>query len=115
MVIACLARIAERFGRRPIVYTSRSFMKECLGSSTALSGYPLWVVDYSQDPPRLPAGWKEWTFWQHSETGDAAGVTPLDLDRYRGDLASLLAFIDGSVSPVVHSAVPTRARLRTRR
>ena len=114
-VTQCLDRISQLFGRRPIVYTSRSFMTECLGGSTALAASPLWVVDYNRDPPRVPTGWTNWTFWQHSETGQAGGVQPIDLDRYRGDLASLRAFVEASVMPALQPASRSprrRSRIR---
>ncbi len=95
-----LARVEALFRRRPIVYTSRSFMNECLGGSTALGGRALWVVDYGKSPPRMPSGWVDWALWQHSELGSVAGVAgPVDVDWFRGDLPALRRFVRGSLLP----------------
>ena len=95
-----LARVEALFRRRPIVYTSRSFMNEFLGGSTALGDRALWVVDYGKSPPRMPAGWPDWTLWQHSERGSVAGVAGfVDVNWFRGDLPALQRFVSASLLP----------------
>ncbi len=95
-----LARVEALFRRRPVVYTSRSFMNECLGGSTALRDRALWVVDYGKSPPRMPPGWADWALWQHSEQGSVAGVAgSVDVDWFRGDLPALHRFVSDSLLP----------------
>jgi len=71
-----LESVEEAIGQTPIVYTGTAFWHECLKNSEALAGYPLWIAHYtSAQEPEIPSAWKRWTFWQHSEKGNVAGVT----------------------------------------
>jgi GH25 family lysozyme M1 (1,4-beta-N-acetylmuramidase) len=50
--------------------------------------YPLWIAAYNTTAPRIPAPWKEWTFWQYTDNGDGTqyGVESknIDLNHYSG-------------------------------
>jgi GH25 family lysozyme M1 (1,4-beta-N-acetylmuramidase) len=50
--------------------------------------YPLWIAAYNTVAPRIPAPWKEWTFWQFTDNGDGAkyGVESknIDLNHFNG-------------------------------
>jgi GH25 family lysozyme M1 (1,4-beta-N-acetylmuramidase) len=50
--------------------------------------YPLWIAAYNTTAPRIPAPWKEWTFWQFTDNGDGAkyGVESknIDLNHFNG-------------------------------
>lgn len=74
----------------PILYTRASFWKT-LGNPAGFERYPLWIAHYTQNPkPTLPQGWGNYTFWQFSESGTAAGVAGgCDLNRFAGDEAAL--------------------------
>jgi hypothetical protein len=72
-------------GRRPLVDVGYYFWRDQLGATTAVSGYRLWLPQYTPDPQPylLPSAWPMWTFWQHSNSGAVPGIgTPVDLDRY---------------------------------
>jgi GH25 family lysozyme M1 (1,4-beta-N-acetylmuramidase) len=61
-----LDRVEAAFGRKPIIYTARGYITGCLGSTTALSGYPLQVADWGDvSQPRLPPGSSSWLMWQY--------------------------------------------------
>ncbi len=78
-----LEKVAAAYGVQPILYSDLSFIQENLASG--FSDYPLWVADYSSDPPDPPGDWQKWTFWQNSDTGEVAGIDgDVDLDRYQG-------------------------------
>lgn len=73
---ACLARMTELWGQRPLVYTYPWFMQALLRGGADLSflaDYPLWMADYKYagkeivdgQSPVLPSPWTRWTFWQH--------------------------------------------------
>jgi lysozyme len=82
-----LKRVERRTRRRPIIYTSPS-MSERLGEG--FGHYDLWVAHYQVDCPTLPAGWRRWTFWQHSSSGAVAGVAgPVDLNHFAGRVGDL--------------------------
>lgn len=67
------ARVTAHGGRKPLVYTFRSFAEA--GNCAGLGGYPLWIADPSSTPgrPRVPAPWKTWALHQYGQQG-------LDLD-----------------------------------
>lgn len=76
-------------GRRTMIYTRKGFW-ESIGNPAGFDDRRLWVADYSRDPPRLPKGWNEWTFFQLSESGHVDGInSQVDLDRFAGTLDEL--------------------------
>lgn len=76
-------------GRKTIIYTRASFWRE-IGDPTGFEDHPVWVADYSRDPPRLPKGWSEYTFFQYTEKGKVDGIAgDVDLNRFNGDFQGL--------------------------
>ena len=99
-VLRWLERVRTALKRIPVLYVQKSFMVAKFGDGPFFKDFPLFVVDISQSPPRLPGAWTTWTFWQHSHTGTRPGVTgPLDLDRFNGSLSDLLTFIQETTLP----------------
>ncbi|HSK81019.1 MAG TPA: GH25 family lysozyme [Thermoanaerobaculia bacterium] len=84
-----LSLVQQRTLRVPILYTNRDFW-DGLGTSQ-FGGYPLWVAEYGVAAPSpLPAGWRQWSFWQFSQTGRIGGIRgEVDLDLFRGSLQDL--------------------------
>ncbi|MEH0554295.1 GH25 family lysozyme [Streptomyces sp. B21-101] len=91
---AWLDTVEAAFGRRPVVYTQKSFLDDCLGSTPAFAAYPLQLADYRRSitAPPLPNGSGTWLMWQYTEsalfdgirapaTGDVFNGTQEDLDR----------------------------------
>jgi lysozyme len=92
VVIANLTSFLESLqqwtGKQPMIYTGPGFWNG-LGTS-AFGGYPLWVAEYGVAEPTLPTGWTLWDFWQHSETGQVAGIQgSVDLNVFSGSLSAL--------------------------
>jgi lysozyme len=78
-------------GRTSILYTTASFWTS-LGNPAGFGDRPLWVADYSQDPPRLPKGWTGYAFLQKSQSGQVDGIAGnIDLDFFNGDIDVLTA------------------------
>lgn len=78
-------------GRKTIVYTTASFWAT-LGNPAGFSDHPLWVADYSQDPPRMPKGWASYAFFQKSQEGTVNGIAgKIDVDFFNGDIDVLTA------------------------
>ncbi len=85
---AFLASLQQLTGKPPMIYTDPGFWNG-LGTS-AFGGYPLWVANYGVSQPTLPTGWALWDFWQHSQTGQVAGIEgPVDLDVFSGPSSAL--------------------------
>jgi lysozyme len=93
LALQWLQIVEQALGRKPIVYTRRSFVQQKLGDASALAVYPLWVAHYTRaSKPALPPGWKTWTIWQYTGSGAVAGITgKVDMNRFQGTLADLLA------------------------
>ncbi len=89
---AFLDLIEGRYRVKPILYSGLSFAAAQL---QGFGDYPLWLAEYTTAPaPRLPGGWKTWTFWQYSQDGRVDGVDgAVDLDRFNGDEAALQALL----------------------
>jgi len=75
---AWLEEVEKQTGRKPMLYTARSWWRERMGSEATfreLKDYPVWIADYSQssrafEVPKTPANSK-WSMWQFT---DAAGM-----------------------------------------
>jgi lysozyme len=95
VLLSLLGQIALATGRTPIIYTNRGFWDPNTASSTAFAAtYPLWVAEYGVAAPHgLPAGWANYTFWQHTEKLPAIPGTNtlLDGDYFNGALTDLQA------------------------
>ncbi len=84
-----LDKVEQATGLVPIIYTGPGYW-DSLGTS-AFGHYPLWIAEYGVQSPKLPNGWARWTFWQFSESGTVAGISPVDQDVFNGTLADLAA------------------------
>jgi lysozyme len=67
-----LEAVRAAFGRQPIVYTDPSFWQNSVAAD--FSAYPLWLACYA-DAPEVPAAWRAWTFWQHTDAGEVNGIS----------------------------------------
>jgi lysozyme len=74
--------IEQYYGVKPIIYTYVDFYEKNLNGY--FDDYPLWVAHYLQ--PHQPRISREWTFWQHSESGHVNGIfSRVDFDVFSGD------------------------------
>lgn len=92
-----LARVQEKTGRVPVVYTSASFWMT-MGSpaATGFADVALWDANWTTSCPTIPPAWKTWTFWQNSSTGTVPGISGsgnVDLDQFNGSLAALQDYV----------------------
>ena len=86
-LLECLKVTEDKFGIRPMIYTSGSKGVQLIGTAPWAKDYDLWVADYGIDGkgggqgiPRLPTEWATTGFkiWQFTKT-------PLDQDRMLKD------------------------------
>jgi|688.fasta_scaffold611944_1 lysozyme len=91
MIVAWLTEVEKRLGVKPIIYASRSFVIDVLGSDPRLAGWVYWMARYRSRVETPPRPFKRWAFWQFTETGTAPGITgAVDLDVFNGTLDDLL-------------------------
>lgn len=77
-----LDALEEYYKVKPIIYTNASFYKKYFDGY--LDEYPLWVAHYLQ--PKQPRIGRNWSFWQHSESGRVNGITSkVDFNVFKGD------------------------------
>lgn len=98
----CLAKIKDKLGIRPLIYTYRSFWDDNMDDS--FSVYSLWLADYGNDKPvgpfvphrpapALPKGFTDFVIWQYAEFGSVAGMNSgVDLNLFRGSRDELVQF-----------------------
>ena len=111
-----LGVVEQKLGRAPMIYTAPSYWNEYMTDD--FGSYPLWVAEYGVSSPKSVNGWGAWAFWQYSESGDLAGLNPVDLDYFNGSLNDLMAFIHSSAGSSVSmqpapSAPPATDSTRT--
>ncbi|MFP2903804.1 glycoside hydrolase family 25 protein [Pyxidicoccus sp. 3LFB2] len=102
-VRTCLEAIEDRAGVKPILYTYPGFWEQQMTDD--FGEWPLWIAHYGVQQPRIPRGWKAWTFWQRSAKGRVDGVEgDVDTNVFHGTPEQLTEFVrklSGSPSRVV--------------
>ncbi len=123
-----LAAVAAKTSRKPIFYSSPSFLEGAMALDPTLRQYPLWMARYSLDPavnvnqPNIKGigcfahPWSnanctaQWQFWQYTSCGIAGkyGVpgTRVDLNVFAGTPSKFLALIKGTWAPEPSDSLP---------
>jgi lysozyme len=87
-----LDTVEKALSRKPMIYTNTNFWNETI--NTDFSKYPLWIAEYGVSQPKIPSSWKNWNFWQSSQSGSVAGVTgSVDVDVFAGSMSDLMNLI----------------------
>ncbi len=97
-----LDRVEQATGRAPLIYTYPYFWATAMGGTSAFTRYPLWIASYQQSGPALPlpGGWRDWTFWQHTDRSTEPGILGgVDGNRFRGSVDELRALARLPVDP----------------
>jgi lysozyme len=77
-------------GHLPLVYTSPSFWHDRLGGPAEHFGCELWIAHYEVARPAVPAAWRSYAMWQHTQSGELNGVKgKCDLNRMPGGQVAL--------------------------
>ncbi len=109
-----LDSVEAAFGRKPMIYSSYTFINSQRISAPWLINYPLWLAQYPYQPgttqeyqspqmtptpsqymPQQPSGFQPWTFWQYSSKGQMNGFGPgqlLDFNYFNGSMDDLNKF-----------------------
>ena len=76
-----LKAVEKRYGRKPAIYASSSFIKDYLDKEI-VENYPVWVAHYEKDSPAFEG----WTWWQFTDRAVVKGVPgEVDLSVMRVD------------------------------
>jgi lysozyme len=82
-----LSHVTERFGFKPLVYTSPAFVQEHGLGGLGNDDYGLWVAHWGVSAPMIPEGWSTWAVWQHTARGQVAGINGnVDMNWFNGDV-----------------------------
>ena len=75
--------VEKETGKIPIIYTGYSYIKD-MNLPNYFSRYPLWLAWYTTaDRVKAPLPWKNWTYWQYSESAMVEGIGKCDVNWYR--------------------------------
>lgn len=76
----------------PMLYVPSSYLPSSADTS-ALVKYPLWIASYKGGPPKLPAGYSRYTFWDFTNgtDGDPGPMSGAQSFRFDGTREELLA------------------------
>ena len=90
-----LARVEERLGVKPMIYTSSVFWVDRMGDTTwfAENGYRLWIRHWGVDSPSVPAdnwGGHGWTLWQYGKAPVPGIAGKVDTNRFNGTVLAPL-------------------------
>lgn len=99
-----VARLKAISGKTPMIYTSDGFWRDGKEAYALTQECDLWVASYRpMPPPRMPAGWNTWRFWQWTSKGDGlahgAESKELDLNWFNGTSAELRAWANAPDEP----------------
>lgn len=97
IIKAVAAEVEQRFKVKPIFYTNASWWADRIGDAPELSGYRIWIADYSRksqlnEVPKSVPGYST-PLWQFTERGRAKeGFTgALDVNVFKGKEADFKA------------------------
>lgn len=90
-ISAFIAETRRLTGQPTIIYTTADWWRSCTGDSGAFSSDPLWVAAYNPNSLPMPSGWRDWTFWQYSSSGQVPGIaTKVDVSYFARAVVRLL-------------------------
>jgi lysozyme len=113
-----LDAVESAFGRKPMIYTSTSYVTSHGANAAWLVNYPLWIAQYPWIPgthneytdpammptpggiPQQPPVFQPWIFWQYSEAGRLnAFSSAIDFNYFKGSPDDLANFAGGHIIP----------------
>jgi lysozyme len=129
----CLDRIESAFGRKPLIYTSQSIVRDYQITNPPWGNdYDLWVAAYPYadfvhklqysdptQPPRWssayplqPDGYKSWTIWQWTSKGRLSGMQHenVDINMFKGTYTDLLSWANAKAPVRVQSYIDRNER-----
>ena len=77
-VLTWLKAVEDRYGRKPVVYTSASFAVDILDTAITRH-YPVWVAHYRAEKPRYASDWVMWQFTDRAVVHGIKGKVDLSV------------------------------------
>jgi lysozyme len=111
--------IESRSGRKPIIYSRKSWVDVYMAGASWLNNYDWWLAIYlssgkeHQGPPPLPKNVSKWLIHQSGSHGSPIGVQSLqlDYDRWNGDAAAVYKYagveMPASLTPTTTTTTTT--------
>jgi lysozyme len=78
-----MARIKDKTGRMPAIYSRKKYLDQKLPADHGLGVCKLWISRYGIRDARqleLPVGWYDWSLWQYCEDGVIGENSKLDIN-----------------------------------
>lgn len=72
-MLVWLGIVEKHYGRRPVVYTGDSFLRDRL-SPEIYERYPVWIARYGSGEGLEPPRFKNWFMWQFSDRATVYGI-----------------------------------------
>jgi len=88
--------VEKALGYKPIIYTNHETWKTSFCGHPHFLDHPLWLAQYTAHPtePKMPEGWKQWHFWQYTESGKVQGIPgQVDESYFNGSVEELKALL----------------------
>jgi lysozyme len=89
--------VEKALGYKPIIYTNHETWKTSFCGHPHFLDYPLWLAQYTAahpTEPKMPEGWKQWHFWQYTESGKVQGIPgQVDQSYFNGSVEELKALL----------------------
>ncbi|SFP90092.1 lysozyme [Amycolatopsis rubida] len=103
-------RLHAKTSRWPMLYTTTDWWKTCTGNSAAFGDtHPLFIARYAQSAGPLPSGWRYYTVWQYSDSGNKPG----DQDSFNGSMEQLIKLAGGE-APKSEAPAPPKPATSTK-
>jgi hypothetical protein len=93
--------VQTKLGITPAIYTSKRVWALLNNPTSGFSAMDLWVANWGVSSPALPPEWRDWTFWQYTDSGTVNGITGspgVDLSYFHGSVTDLQVY-SGMAAP----------------
>ena len=83
-----LKEVEKYSNKNVVVYTYTNFAQTELDSNSGIGDYPVWIAQYSKNPPEYNPIWKDnYAGWQYSDSGYIDGIDAnVDLDIFYDEI-----------------------------
>lgn len=92
-----LNKARDLFGVKPLIYMNSYDKGRFNWSRVVNADYGLWLANYGANDGKPgarpdPAPWKFWAIWQFTSRGNVAGISPVDVNIFSGDVDAFLKY-----------------------
>lgn len=92
-----LQRVENKTGVKPLIYMNSNFLNTYDWTPVVNNGNGLWLANFGRNtgrPGKEPKSgqWEFYAIWQYTSKGKAAGISPLDLNIFYGDVKAFKSY-----------------------